>query len=113
VSEFIYNIEQLELESLAQPSKITAKDKSLIGDYKIDNVFNIAQSRVSVGVYSIDNTLLEFVPNFKGYTFDGSAEISGDRGATSVVLDPEKDIKELNYSTGDIRILYNFTNNAF
>ena len=113
MAEFVYNIEQLELDSLAQPSKITAKDKTLIGDYKIDNVFNIAQSRVSVGVYSIDNTLLEFIPNFKGYTFDGSAEISGDRGATSVVLDPEKDIKELNYSTGDIRVLYNFTNNLF
>lgn len=113
MAEFIYNIEQLELESLAQPSKITAKDESLIGDFKIDNVFNIAQSRVSVGIYSIDNTLLEYLPNFRGYTFDGNAEIGGDRGATSIVLNPEKDIKELNYSTGDIRILYNFTNNLF
>ena len=48
MAEFSYKIEQLELESLAQPSKITKKDQELIGTFQVDNVFNIAQSRVGV-----------------------------------------------------------------
>ena len=113
MAEFSYKIEQLELESLAQPSKITKKDQELIGTFQVDNVFNIAQSRVGVGVYSVSNTLLEYVEDYKDYTFGANAQAQGDRGASIITIDPEKDIQELKYDTGDVRILYNFTNNVY
>lgn len=113
MADFKYNIEQLELESLAQSSKITLKDSNLIGTYEVDNVFSINQSRVGVGVYTIDNTLLEYIPNYKGYTFGPNAQIEGERGASILTIDPEQDIQKLNYNTGDVRVVYNFTNNLF
>ena len=113
MAEFKYNIEQLELSSLAQSSKITLKDGKLIGTFEVDNVFNINQSRVGIGVYSIDNTLLDYIPNYKGYTFGLNAQIDGDRGASVLTIDPEQDIKKLKYDTGDVRLVYNFTNNLF
>ena len=99
MAEFSYKIEQLELESLAQPSKITKKDQELIGTFQVDNVFNIAQSRVGVGVYSVSNTLLEYVEDYKDYTFGANAQAQGDRGASIITIDPEKDIQELKYDT--------------
>jgi len=113
VAEFVYNIEQLELESLAQKSKITKKEENLIGTFEIEGVFDLNESRLGLGIYTVDNTLLEYIPNYKDYTFGPQAQISGDRGASTITIDPVEDIKKLKYSTGDIRVLYNFTNNLF
>lgn len=113
MSEFTYNIEQLELESLAQPSKVTKKDQDLIGTYEVQGTFSLNDSRVGLSIYAIDNTLLEYIPNYKGYSFQPFSNTSPERGTNIVTLDPVKDIKELKYSTGDVRTLYTFTNNLF
>ncbi len=113
MAEFTYNIEQLELESLAQPSKITKKDQELIGTYEVESNFTINDSKVGLGIYALDNTLLEYIPDYKGYIFESNSGTSGNRGASIITLDPIKDIKKLKYDTGDIRVLYNFTNNLY
>jgi len=113
VADFVYNIEQLELESLAQKSKITKKDSNLIGTFEVDSVFDLNESRLGLGIYSVDNSLLEYIPNYKEYTFGAQAQISGDRGASIITINPEQDIKKLDYSSGDVRVLYNFTNNLY
>ena len=113
MAEFNYNIEQLELESLAQSSKITKEENALIGTFQVENLFPIASSNIEVGIYGIDNTLLEYVPEFKGYSFEANAQSSGKAGASIITIDPVNDIKHFGYETGDVRILYNFNNNLF
>lgn len=113
MTEFNYNIEQLELESLAQPSKITKKDQDLIGTYEVEGTFTLNDSRIGLGIYALDNTLLNYTPDYKGFTFEQNSGTSGNRGASIVTIDPIKDIKALNYNTGDVRIVYNFLNNLY
>jgi len=113
VAKFTYNIEQLEVESLNQSSKIKKEEKDLIGTFEINNLFTPSDSNVELNVYGIDNTLLEYIPNFVDYSFSLNAQSAGKSGASILTLDPVKDIKKLGYDTGDVRLLYRFTNNLY
>jgi len=113
VAEFKYNIEQLEIESLNRSSKITKKEQNLIGTFEINNLFTPQDSNVELSVYGVDNTLLEYVPRFLDYTLSLNAQSAGKPGASILSINPEKDIKTLGYDTGDVRLLYRFTNNLF
>lgn len=113
MAEFKYYIEQLELESLTQSSKITKEDQALIGTFEVLNLFTPNDSNVELSVYGVDNTLLEYIPTFKDYTLSLNAQSAGKSGASILTIDPESDIKKLGYDTGDIRLLYRFTNNLF
>lgn len=113
MAEFKYNIEQLELESLNRPSKITKKEQNLIGTFEINNLFTPQDSNVELSVYGVDNTLLDYIPRFLDYTLSLNAQSAGKSGASILTLNPEGDIKTLGYDTGDVRLLYRFTNNLF
>ena len=113
MAEFKYNIEQLELESLKQSSKITVEEKSLIGTFQINNSFTPVDSNVELSIYGVDNTLLEYIPNFKDFSFSLNAQSAGKSGASIITLNPEADVKKLGYDTGDVRLLYRFTDNLF
>ena len=113
MAKFTYNIEQLEVESLNQSSKIKKEEKDLIGTFEINNLFTPSDSNVELNVYGIDNTLLEYIPNFVDYSFSLNAQSAGKSGASILTLDPVEDIKKLGYDTGDVRLLYRFTNNLY
>ena len=113
MAKFIYNIEQLEVQSLNQPSKITVEEKELIGTFEVNSLFTPNGSNVELNVYGVDNTLLEHIPNFTDFSFSLNAQSAGKSGASVLTLDPVADIKKLNYDTGDVRLLYRFTNNLY
>ena len=113
MAEFKYKIEQLELESLNRSSKITKEEQNLIGTFEINNLFTPQDSNVELSVYGVDNTLLEHIPRFLDYTLSLNAQSAGKSGASILTLNPEGDIKTLGYDTGDVRLLYRFTNNLF
>lgn len=113
MAEFKYNIEQLEIESLNRSSKITKKEQNLIGTFEINNLFTPQDSNVELSVYGVDNTLLKFIPRFLDYTLSLNAQSAGKPGASILSINPEEDIKSLGYDTGDVRLLYRFTNNLF
>jgi len=113
VAEFKYNIEKLELDSLKQSSKITKEEQSLIGTFEINNLFTPADSNVELSIYGVDNTLLEYIPRFQDFSFSLNAQSAGKSGASVITVNPENDIKKLGYDTGDVRVLYRFTNNLY
>ena len=113
MAKFKYNIEQLEVDSLNQSSKISKEEKSLIGTFEVNKLFTPSDSNVELSIYGIDNTLLEYIPNFKDFSFSINAQSAGRSGASIITLDPVEDIKNLRYDTGDVRLLYRFTNNLY
>ena len=113
MSEFKYKIEELELGSLNQSSKIKKEDKDLVSTYEINNLFEPGQANVEFSIYGVDNTLLEFEPYFKDFSQLLNAQSAGKLGASVLTIDPVRDIVKYGYDTGDVRVLYTFTNNLF
>ena len=113
MAEFKYNIQELELESLQQSSKIKKEEVDLIGTYEVNSIFIPVEANVEVSIFGIDNTLLEHIPNFKDFSQLLNAQSAGKSGASILTIDPVRDITKLGYDTGDVRVLYSFTNNLF
>lgn len=113
MAKYIYDISQLELVNNPKATNFRTEDTDLITSYEIKTVFDTTQANVRLDFISLDDDLVQSENYYKDYTLLGSAQSAGQSGASTLTIDIEKDIEKYGFETGDIRVLYSFTNNLF
>lgn len=107
----MYTIKELDLDSYNFIESFNEKDLQFLQTQKVDTAFNNDLDLVELHIYSIDGRLLKSVENLKSYTVNNGETRSNE--IKDITLNPEKDSLDNNFNNGDIRLLYNFTQNLF
>ena len=113
MAKYIYDISQLELVNNPKANNFKPEDSELITSYEIKNVFNTTQANVRLDFISLDDDLILSENYYKDYALLGNAQSAGQSGASALTIDIEKDLEKYGFETGDVRVLYSFTNNLF
>lgn len=113
MAKYIYDISQLELVNNPKANNFKPEDSELITSYEIKNVFDTTQANVRLDFISLDDDLILSENYYKDYALLGNAQSAGQSGASALTIDIEKDLEKYGFETGDVRILYSFTNNLF
>lgn len=108
-----YSTIQLDPSNITSQQTYAEEEKALIGDFELQNIFNIPEAYMELGVFGLDGTLLQYEPQYRDYSLLQNAQSSGKSGASIVTIDPEKDAIKLGYETGDVRLLYSFFKNLY
>ena len=108
-----YTVKQLPVETLTSYSTIDDKDKKLIESFSINNSFIVGTHIMQLSVYSVDNTLLEFLPQYNSFSLLQNASSAGKDGASNITIDPIKDAEDLGYANGDVRLYYKFIDDLY
>ena len=91
----------------------TDKDIEVLEAYSVNRLFNSETDQVQLHIYSLGEELL-----FSDYNYTGHAQLlnsssAGKDGASSLFVDPIKDVRKYGYDKGDVNLLYIFYRNLF
>ena len=112
MAKYNYFVNEIDPNSF-QKVVISEQEKLLIDDFSINSFLDSSKHRVDLGIYSSENILLENFVDFTKYSKLLNSQEAGKEGSTNIVLDPENDVKELGYESGDVVLVYRFLNNYF
>ena len=112
MAKYNYFINEIDSNSF-QKVTISDQEKLLIDDFNINSFLDSSKHRVDLGIYSSENILLENFVDYTKYSKLLNSQEAGKEGSTNIVLDPENDVKELGYESGDVVLVYRFLNNYF
>lgn len=111
MANYTYNISEIPVDFTSQDVTIKDDDKKLIDSFDLNTLFDQSKHRIDLFVYSLDNTLLEVTNGYSRYTQLLNAAAAGKAGASNISIDPVGDMVNLGYESGDVRLVYTFTNN--
>ena len=112
MAKYNYFVNEIDPNSF-QKVIISEQEKLLINDFNINSFLDSSKHRVDLGIYSSENILLENFVDYTKYSKLLNSEEAGKVGSTNIVLDPENDVRELGYESGDVVLVYRFLNNYF
>jgi len=113
MADITYIIKQDLPENITGVEQISQLDSQLINEFEINNLFNRDKHYVELHVFDLVDNLLESDYNYTNYKQLGNAQSAGKEGASILTIDPIEDIKKYSYSTGDVKLFYNFLNDLF
>jgi hypothetical protein len=113
LNKITYNISQIDPDSLNPTGIINEKDGQLLNEFSVNSIFNYYKDLSSLSIYSLDNSLLEFIPKYNNFQIIGTGGTSGKEGTEEIIIDVVKDINKYGYKNGDVKVVYNFSNDIF
>ena len=113
MARYTYNISNIPTDFINNEVSINETDSNLIESFDINTEFNQSKHRVDLFVYSLDNVLQEVNIGYKRYSQLLNSAGAGKDGASNITIDPKADTLFLGYESGDVKLLYTFTNNLF
>jgi hypothetical protein len=93
----IYNIVNVDPQTFAS-QEYSSQDTTLISSFTTSSIFNKAADYIEYFVLDLNKNILYPNQNYINYSIND----------TNVIIDPEKDIKELGFDSGQYYTLYNF-----
>ena len=113
MATYTYNISEIPADFINKEVSINQSDSNLIESFEINTQFNQSKHRIDLLVYSLDNVLQEQNTGYQRYSQLLNAAGAGKNGASNITINPKEDMLSLGYESGDVRLLYTFTNNLF
>lgn len=113
MATYTYNISEIPADFIDKEVSINQSDSNLIESFEINTQFNQSKHRIDLLVYSLDNVLQEQNTGYQGYSQLLNSAGAGKSGASNITINPKEDMLYLGYESGDVRLLYTFTNNLF
>lgn len=108
-----YNITQIDPQSLKPSGELSQRDEKLLTEFNVNSLFNSYTNLASLSVYSLEDNIIEYIPNYSNFQILGSGGPAGKEGTGEVYINIEEDLKTYNYSNGDVKFVYSFTNDIF
>jgi hypothetical protein len=113
MAETTYTVLQLDTSTFEPIQSFSSNDTGIVESFVINSLFDQSKHNVEVHFYSLDNILLESIPNFEQVNQYLTSAGAGKQGASNVSIDVVKTALQYGYEAGDVRVLYRFTNDLF
>jgi hypothetical protein len=101
-----------EILSTQQVSRYTQEDLNLLTPFNLIEDFGLSNDYIEYYVYDAGGNLLNLNYNYRSFKLPPSSYIDPSSGSLPIIeIDPVNDLKNLNYSSGEFKVQYNFFNN--
>jgi hypothetical protein len=101
-----------EILSTQQVSRYTQEDLNLLTPFNLIEDFGLSNDYIEYYVYDAGGNLLNLNYNYRSFKLPPSSYIDPSSGSLPIIeIDPVNDLKNLNYSSGEFTVQYNFFNN--
>jgi hypothetical protein len=112
VIKYNYILTPLDSKTLERTANIIDSEKVLIESYTVNSLFDTATNICSVKVYSLNDDLVETVKDYTNFQVEGGGASAGSIGVSQISINPIADVQELGYENGDVKLVYNFSNDT-
>ena len=110
--KYNYILTPLDSKTLERTANIIDSEKVLIESYTVNSLFDTATNICSVKVYSLNDDLVETVKDYTNFQVEGGGASAGSIGVSQISINPIADVQELGYENGDVKLVYNFSNDT-
>jgi len=101
-----------EILTTEQVSRYDDADLKLLSPFTLKEDFGLPNDYIEYFVYDISGNLLNISYNYKEFKLASDSYLNPTNGALPVIeIDPIKDLQNLDYTTGEFKVQYNFFNN--
>ena len=88
-------------------------DQTIIPSFEVEGLFTPGQDIIELYVYDLNKTLIYTDYNFRGWSIVQDPSITDKDKASTIELDPGKDIQDAGFDVGDYYSMYNFIYREF
>ena len=113
MSSINYNITQIDPDSLELSGNLKERDENLLTEFSVNSLFNYNKDISSLTVLSLENSFLDYFPNYNNFQIVGTGGTAGKDGTEEVLIDIAKDLHKYGYKNGDVKLVYTFTSDIF
>lgn len=113
MATFNYKISEIESNSIQNGATYKDSDVNITEPFKVNSKFNPNRNSIELHVYGLDGELIDSVYDYEKQAYLQDSQTIIDGNATSLTINPEQDVIELGYETGDVNLLYNFLDDLF
>lgn len=101
-----------EIFNTQQVSRYAQEDLNLLIPFNLKEDFGLPNDYIEYYVYDIGGNLLNLDYNYKSFKLPSTSYLDPNSGSLPIIeIDPIGDLKNLNYSSGEFKVQYNFFNN--
>ncbi len=101
-----------EIFNTQQVSRYAQEDLNLLVPFNLKEDFGQTNDYIEYFVYDIGGNLLNLNYNYRNFKLPSTSYIDPVSGSLPIIeIDPVNDLKNLNYSSGEFKVQYNFFNN--
>ena len=108
-----YIVTQVPSSKITDVKNIAPQDSNLIDSFEVSSTYNQSVHNIELHFYAFDGTLLQSIPFYRDASQLGNSAGAGKNGASNLVLKPADDSVKYGYDSGDVTLLYRFTNNLY
>lgn len=91
---------------------LTGQDQELIASFKVNQLFNPGKHFIEAHYY-IDEQLFFSETDYRRFRVQQDSESAGKQGASRIVLDPETDVKGLDFTVPETVVEYRYYNDLY
>lgn len=113
MAEFKYILKNIDPDTLVPTGKIEDSQELLVESFAVNSLFDSNKNTANLKVFSLNNDLLNEDKDYRRFSLTGAGAGAMTTGSSILTVDPTKDVVHYGFETGDVKLVYSFTDDIF
>ena len=100
------NVTQISSTDISTQIEYNAQDEALISSFEVDTKLD-PTSRIEYNIYDLNSNLLYNTYNYTSYNIKNDGQSSQNGDITQIIINPEIDLENLSFNSGEYNVYYN------
>ena len=113
MAEFKYILKNIDPDTLVTTGKIEDQQEQLVDAFTVNSLFDSNKNTANLKIFSLNDDLLNEDKDYRRFSLTGAGAGAITTGSSILSVDPSTDIVHYGFDTGDIKLVYSFTDDIF
>ena len=113
MAEYKYILKTIDPKTLVKTGEIEEGQKKLVDSFSVNSLFDSNKNVANLKIFSLNDDLLFEDADYRGYSLTGAGAGAITTGSSMLTVEPSKDIVKYEFGTGDVKVVYSFTDDIF
>jgi len=113
VAEFKYILKNIDPDTLVTTGKIEDQQEQLVDTFAVNSLFDSNKNTANLKIFSLNDDLLNEDKDYRRFSLTGAGAGAITTGSSILSVDPSTDVVHYGFDTGDIKLVYSFTDDIF
>ena len=113
MAEYKYILKTIDPKTLIKTGEIEEGQKKLVDSFSVNSLFDSNKNVANLKIFSLNDDLLFEDADYRGYSLTGAGAGAVTTGSSVLTVEPSKDVVKYEFDTGDVKVVYSFTDDIF
>ena len=113
MAEFKYILKNIDPDTLVTTGKIEDQQEQLVDTFAVNTLFDSNKNTANLKIFSLNDDLLNEDKDYRRFSLTGAGAGAITTGSSILSIDPSADVVHYGFDTGDIKLVYSFTDDIF